>query len=274
MRSEVVLRGAERDLHVLVAQLLQLVLEDHQRAGGLHRRAIGQLAGDGLAGDDDRLDGPGIGLVEEVGIADLGRGRAADLALEQAEQRKQQQRDDDPDGEIAELVHVFPRISPGPEVRHGRSIPRMNPNIGRRQVFSKDVNSVNVPLGRRKTQERHPCQFFRAGVDSGRADRRAGHRSGYSPRGPADHPPWRHGRARRRFDQKASVPDQAPASMIRIERSVRCGRPRGHPETLLAAAEHGAAQRAANRARSDPIRQPPQLVRFGPDSRHRHSATR
>ena len=46
----------------------------------------------------------GIDLVEELRIADFGGVGARRLALEQAEQRKEQQGDDDPDGETAEIV--------------------------------------------------------------------------------------------------------------------------------------------------------------------------
>ena len=114
-QHRVALRRTETDLHILVAQFLELVLEIHQGTGGLNGRAIGKLSGDAVAGDHDRLDASGIGLVEEIRIADLRSRGASHLTLEQAEQREQQQRDDDPNSKIPELIHESPRIwPPGP----------------------------------------------------------------------------------------------------------------------------------------------------------------
>ena len=158
-QQRVALRGAEVDFDVLVAQFLDLVFEIHQRAGGLNRRPVRQLADDRVAGDGDGRDRPGIGLVEEFRITDFGGSSAPDLALEQAEQREQQQCDDDPDGEIAELIHVVPRILPlSSEAAAGSIFPRMKLNIGWCQDISKDAIGVNAALRRCKPEEADFCR--------------------------------------------------------------------------------------------------------------------
>ena len=75
-QQRVALRGTERDLDVLVPQLVDLVFGNIERTCGLDDGTIRQLAGDRLTRDGDCLDRPGIGFVEELAIADL-RGRGA-----------------------------------------------------------------------------------------------------------------------------------------------------------------------------------------------------
>ena len=59
------------------------------------------------------LDRAGVHLVPEFRIGDLLGGGLHHLTLEQTEESDQQNTDDDPNGEIAEIVHVSPQFLGG-----------------------------------------------------------------------------------------------------------------------------------------------------------------
>ena len=110
-RNEFVLRrlGAEGDVLVLQG-LDQVAIEG--RVGG-ESLAGGELAGQVAGshpgiGDGDALHLAGIHLVEELRIIEIVAFRTRSLALEQAEQGEKQDRNDNPDGKIAEIIHVVP----------------------------------------------------------------------------------------------------------------------------------------------------------------------
>lgn len=95
-------RSLGRDLHALLGHGLQQVRIAIGRIG--HEAAtIREGAGNLLAGDDDVRHASGLGLVDQLAIGDfIGAGPLA-RALEQSDERQDQQKDHHPEGEIAKI---------------------------------------------------------------------------------------------------------------------------------------------------------------------------
>jgi hypothetical protein len=103
------LRRTELGSHVLLADGLEEVFR-HWRIGG-EGAAVGRLGNNVTVHRcGDAADLAIVDLGEELRIGDLAAAGAHALALEQAEEGKQQEGDDNPNGETAELVHVDPQF--------------------------------------------------------------------------------------------------------------------------------------------------------------------
>ncbi len=115
-RVDVRLLGLRDHPHALVGQAL------HERGVfrrvGLEGAAVGELAGDRVALDDDVAHAAAIHLADEVGIGHLRRGVLGGAGLEQVEEHHQQERDDDPEREVAaEIAHTIQSRGPMREAR-------------------------------------------------------------------------------------------------------------------------------------------------------------
>ena len=103
-RGHVFLGGFGRDLHAFLVELVDQVRV--VRRIGLKVAAVGEMSRDLIAGDGHILDVAALDLGEQLREADL---VAADLharALEQVEQGDQEEADEHPNGEVAEIrVH-------------------------------------------------------------------------------------------------------------------------------------------------------------------------
>ena len=108
-RRHPVLRRLDVDLDTLLMEAVDQVRVLGQ-VGEEPLSAL-ELAGDLLAGNGHFLNISVVDLREQPGIADLVGGAALCRALEQVEQRYEQQRYDHPDGEISEVVHLEPVLS-------------------------------------------------------------------------------------------------------------------------------------------------------------------
>ena len=89
------------------ALLLQLGHELRVEGGvGREGAPVLERAADLLAGDHDVEDAAVVGFVEELAIGDVAAAGPVPRILEQRHEREHQQKDDDPQGEIAEVgVH-------------------------------------------------------------------------------------------------------------------------------------------------------------------------
>ena len=113
---------------------------------------VGDGAGDFLSqrypclGVSHRLDRAIGHLVQNLGIAHfIGSRPHQGLALKQAEQGKQQKPDDNPNGKIAELIHVDPRFLEQPP-RRIAPFTYLTLNIGCDNANSKSLTTVNLCL--------------------------------------------------------------------------------------------------------------------------------
>ena len=105
-RRHVVLGRLGGDLDALLVQPVDQV--GIVRRIGLKVAAVGEMPGDGVAGDGHVLDVASLDLREELRVADLVAADVHARALEQVEQRDQEQADEHPDGKVTEVrIHVL-----------------------------------------------------------------------------------------------------------------------------------------------------------------------
>ena len=89
------------DLHALLLQLRH----QHRiaRRVGREGATVGIGAADLGAGDHHAGDAPGIGIAQKLAIGDVAAAAALAWALEKGHERQHQEKDDDPQGEVAEI---------------------------------------------------------------------------------------------------------------------------------------------------------------------------
>jgi hypothetical protein len=146
--GHVVLRRSRRDGDLLAVEAL------HQ-AGvvgriGVEAAAVGVGAMDFLALDDDVADLAGINVIEQLRERDVLRNRALPRVLEYREKRQQQQDDNHPEGEIAQ-IGIHPATLKGSSVPGRTGFPAAaaiptGSNVSVRLAAAKQAGSISLNI--------------------------------------------------------------------------------------------------------------------------------